>query len=306
MWREDRDGFNGKDAMMDKITIYGMTSKCHAVLSLLTDRFPGIVDAVVTSRDAGVDNDYYDEIIGLCKRHGIHVYDRKERYAIRARYAVAISWRWLIKSDSARLIVFHDSMLPRYRGFNPLPTALINGDKEVGVTALYATDGYDEGNIIAQSATEINYPIKIKDVIEIINKNYQELAAQIAGLISQKIEPPSAPQKEENVSYSLWRDEEDYFVDWSLSASCIKRFVDAVGYPYRGAASKVHGEIARILDVTIMEDVRVANRTPGKVVFIKNAKPVVVCGEGLLRIDELVDDAGNNVLPLRFFRTRFK
>jgi methionyl-tRNA formyltransferase len=292
--------------IMDAITIYGMTEKCYAVLSVLLDRYPGIVDTVITSRDGSIAKDYHEEIIDLCMRYGIHVHDRKEPHAIRTKFAVAISWRWLITLNATRLIVFHDSILPRYRGFNPLPSALINGDKEIGVTALYATEEYDRGAIIAQSTSQISYPIRIKDAIEIITKNYQDLAIQVVDTIARGIEPCGMPQNEADASYSLWRDEEDYFVDWSASASCIKRFVDAVGYPYHGATARMSGNNVRILDATVIDDVSVVNRTPGKVIFMRDSKPVVVCGQGLLKIDTLVDDTGRSQLPLSSFRTRFK
>ena len=51
----------------------------------------------------------------------------------------------------------------------------------------------------------------------------------------------------------------------------------------------------------------IENREPGKVIFIENSNPVVVCGHGLLRITELLDDeTGYPLLPLSSFRTRFR
>jgi methionyl-tRNA formyltransferase len=57
------------------------------------------------------------------------------------------------------LVVFHDSILPQYRGFNPLVSALINGDSRVGVTAM-GTDEFDKGDIIGQRTIAINIPSK--------------------------------------------------------------------------------------------------------------------------------------------------
>jgi methionyl-tRNA formyltransferase len=290
----------------NKLTIYGMTRKCFAVLTVLINRFPGVVDTVIVSRDKGNAADFVDQIIELCKKNDVRIYDRTESFTLRTNYVLAISWRWLINVQEMKLIVFHDSILPRYRGFNPLPAALINGDNEIGVTALYATDEYDKGAIIAQSITQIQYPLKICDAIEIISTNYQELAVQVVTDIVHGIVPASTSQNEDMATYSLWRDEEDYFIDWSWPASYIKRFVDAVGFPYCGAASTVHGKTVRILDATVIEDVYVENRSHGKVLFVKDAKPIIVCGEALLRIDTLVDDTGGNLLPLTSFRTRFK
>ena len=141
----------------------------------------------------------------------------------------------MIDMPSVQLIVFHDSLLPRYRGFNPLVSCLINGERHIGVTALLASSEYDRGNIISRSYTEINYPIKIQNAIELILRNYRELALTVSEMIERREVITGQPQNEQEASFSLWRDEEDYRIDWSQPAEDIKRFIDAVGYPYKGA-----------------------------------------------------------------------
>jgi len=200
---------------------------------------------------------------------------------------LAISWRWIIEAESSILIVFHDSLLPRYRGFNPLVTALINGDEKIGVTASFATREYDRGGILDQSTSSISYPIRIQRAIETIIKNYEDLALRLGEAIANERDIKGRAQQESDASYSLWRDEDDYFIDWRASASAIKRFVDAVGTPYKGAAARLEGRIFRVLGAEEMEDVRIENRTPGKVIFSMDSKPVVVCGQGLLRITRI-------------------
>ena len=292
---------------MKQLTVFAMTEKGYAVVRLLLSCHPGLVAAVVASRDKNIAEDYFDEIAGLCRENNIRFWERSDAFSVQTDYVIAVAWRWLINVSPARLIVFHDSLLPRYRGFNPLVTALINGDKEIGVTALYATVEYDRGDVIAQSSSVISYPLQIREAIKVVIGNYETLAAQIAGSLAQGAEPMAKPQDEANASYSLWRDEEDYFVDWSCSAIDIQRFVDAVGYPYKGAAATLDGKVVRIRKAQVQDDVRIVNRTAGKVVFLSDSKPVVVCGQGLLRLTELIDDeTGASLLPLSRFRIRFK
>jgi methionyl-tRNA formyltransferase len=289
-----------------KLTVFAMTEKGYAVVKLLLSRYPGLVAAVVASRDRGIATDCFDKIAELCHTNNTQFYDRTDGYTMRTDYALVVAWRWLIDIGSARLIIFHDSLLPRYRGFNPLVTSLINGDKIIGVTALFATTEYDRGDIIAQSSSVISYPIRIQEAIKTVIVNYEFLVANIAEHLMDGNEPDAKPQVEADASYSLWRDEEDYFVDWSHSAIDIKRFVDAVGYPYKGAAATLNGRVVRIREAEVMEDVRIANRTAGKVIFLKDAKPIVVCGRGLLKITELVEDGtGASLLPISRFRIRF-
>jgi methionyl-tRNA formyltransferase len=105
----------------------------------------------------------------------------------------------------------------------------------------------------------------------------------------------------------MWRDEEDYLIDWSDDAEKIKRFVDAVGSPYRGAATFLAKKLVRIADVQIEADVLIDGRSKavGKVIFMRQQHPVIVCGAGLIRITEIRAESGENLLEKIPFRSRF-
>jgi methionyl-tRNA formyltransferase len=276
-------------------------------LEALGKEFRELIDFVVTQRDKSVQDDYYAEIRELCEQLNIPCYDRQQSYKIQSKYALAISWRWLINLKETTLIIFHDSLLPKYRGFNPLVSYLINGENRIGVTALFAADTYDTGDIIAQAGSEISYPKKVSEAIEIVSDGYVKLARQIAAEINRGTNLIGKPQNEAEASYSLWRDEEDYQINWSHSAQEIRRFVDAVGFPYKGAFTLINGKRARVFDIEELDDMIIENRIPGKVIFIKESSPIVVCGRGLAKIKTLVDDeTGESLLPLRNLRLRFK
>jgi methionyl-tRNA formyltransferase len=117
----------------------------------------------------------------------------------------------------------------------------------------------------------------------------------------------SQPQDETAATYSLWRDEDDYRIDWSRDAASIRRFIDALGYPYKGASSELDGVLVRILDAVPEPEVQIEQRVPGKVIFVRDQQPVVVCGSGLLRLLDVRDETGaESLLPLRKFRSRFR
>ena len=118
--------------------------------------------------------------------------------------------------------------------------------------------------------------------------------------------PKSKSQNDRIASYSLWRDDDDYSVNWNESSNKIKRFIDAVGYPYKKASSYISDQKVRIVSAKVIPDVTIENRMPGKIIFIKSGSPVVVCGEGLLLIEKLENEKGESILPLTRFRLRFK
>jgi methionyl-tRNA formyltransferase len=100
-------------------------------------------------------------------------------------------------------------------------------------------------------------------------------------------------------TYSLWRDEEDYRIHWSTDAARIKRLIDSVGTPYKGASALMETRRVRILDAAVEPDIQVEDRKPRKVVFLREGSPIVICGRGLLRITDMRDDATGNTLPRR-------
>lgn len=290
------------------ITLFLMTYKGYKVLEHLIEQdLHHILDSVVVGEDKSTENDYSNEIITLCEEHTIKFYRRKENYTITSKYSLAISWRWLIPTENTELIVLHDSLLPKYRGFAPLVNQLINGEKKIGLTAIKASDQYDRGPIIMQQSVDIQYPIKIKDAIEIISDLYSSITADIFRAVANGSTLAFIPQDESQATYSLWRDEDDYQIAWSQDSSDILRFIHAVGYPYLGASTLLEDKKIRIYDAEIYPDVHIVNRDSGKIIFFDNDRPVVVCGTGLIKIlDARFDNTGASIFPLNKFRLRFK
>ncbi|WP_189115646.1 formyltransferase family protein [Pilimelia terevasa] len=286
-----------------------MTAKGVAVCDALDKLDPTLVRRVVSADDPGVADGSFARLRQDCAARGVPFHDRRDGVPPEdSTHALAIGWRWLVPpAQGTTLLAFHDSLLPRYRGFNPLVTALIEGDAETGVTALLATDEYDRGDIVGQVAVPLPRPVRLAAAIDLVAAAYGALAAEIGARVLAGAPLVGRPQDEAAASYSLWRDDADYTVDWSQPATRIRDTVYAVGPPYRGARTLVDGVPARLLDVAVEDDVVIANRTPGKVIFVRGGRPTVVCGTGLLRVEELVrDDAGRaSMLPLPRFRTRF-
>ena len=293
--------------MDETIVFFIMTNKGYFVLNqYLKDFNAKNIEFVVIGKDNHLTKDYSFEIEELCKLNHILYYYNKDKFYIKSSYSIAISWRWMIRSQN-KLIVLHDSLLPKYRGFGPLVNALIIGEETIGVTALFANEEYDRGNIISQSSVNIDYPMKISEAIATINPLYYHVLKDILVNIFNHHDIISVPQNEELASYSLWRDEDDYMINWNDDSTHIKRFIDAVGNPYSGASGILDNYKVRINNAEIFEDVPIETRCPGKVIFIKNGEPIVVCGKGLLRITDITDDqTKKNLIPFTKIRVRFK
>ncbi|TJX68835.1 methionyl-tRNA formyltransferase [Soehngenia saccharolytica] len=290
---------------MHKVVLYLMNKRGLEVLKTLIEKYSAdIIEYVVLSRDPAVQNDYFDELSLLCVESRIKHFNKDDNYPKYDGYKFAIGWRWMI-SDCKKLIVLHDSILPKYRGFSPLVNMLINGEREIGVTAFFANEDFDRGPIILQNKMEIRYPIKISEAIDLISTLYQKIVCEVVDKILNEESIIRNTQNEDEASYSVWRNEEDYFIDWSQNADVINRTIDALGYPYSGAKTNIKDEIIVIEEAEVIEDVVVENRDVGKVLFIQDSYPVIICGVGLLKLKKARSIDGNFNLSKIKFRTRF-
>ena len=91
----------------------------------------------------------------------------------------------------------------------------------------------------------------------------------------------------------------------SVNASSAPLYV-VDGFPYGGARTKMEDNIIILDEIKSIPDVKIENRTPGKIIFLDNNQPTIVCGKGLLKIEKAhYLDNGNEVV-FNKFRTRLK
>ena len=273
---------------------------------------------VVTYRQKLVREDYFDKIVSLCSEHGIQYFERKAFNNVKAgelfqeyriRGCIAIGWQFLLpmewfKDLEDRLIVFHDSLLPKYRGFAPTPTAILNGEKTLGVTALYGEEGMDTGKIILQEKYEITEGEYIGEIIRRQSKIYSKMLIAIMEMcLSGGI--TAYEQDESQASYSVWRDLEDCRIDWSQSSEQINRLVHAVAAPYPGAFCYYEGKKIRINRSEVMPDIHFEIRYAGKIWKLIDGMPLVICGNGMLKIIEAESLEGERII-FKKVRSRFE
>lgn len=289
--------------------IFSLGVKGYSVVKALVESSSAQTIHCVIGQDEGVIDDCSSELTSYCDRREIGYSFRKDIIYAKDNYDLflAVGWRWIIRDvPQEKLIVFHDSLLPRYRGFAPLVNALINKERITGVTALLGAEKYDTGNILLQKSLDIIYPTNIEREIHRISIVYANLAVELfTKLNNGTMNKTGYPQDEKEATYSLWRDEEDYRIDWNDDANNIEHFISCVSRPYRGASAVLDGATVRIVKARARSDIKIENRSPGKVVFVEANLPVVVCGSGLLVLAEVRNEHGESILPLKYFRSKF-
>lgn len=127
----------------------------------------------------------------------------------------------LINFPKLGSINIHYSLLPKYRGASPVESAIINGDKETGVTVQKMAFEMDSGPIIAQEETEIGNDEKAPDLRKRLIKIGGELLVKIlpkftAGKIKE------VAQDEKKATYCKKIKKEDGLID--LNGDAVKNY----------------------------------------------------------------------------------
>lgn len=131
----------------------------------------------------------------------------------------------------------HPSLLPKYRGAAPAEWAILNGEKEVGVTILTLSENFDEGEIVAQ----IKEPILNNDTAEDLYTRLFETGADLLikilpDFLQGKIKLTSQDNTKATFAPKLKR--EDGKIDWQKRPAEIERMIRAF-YPWPGTWTEV-------------------------------------------------------------------
>lgn len=175
-------------------------------------------------------------------------------------------------------INLHASLLPKYRGAAPINWAIINGEKETGVTTFYLQEKVDTGSIIEQNYCDI----APEDTAGVLHDKLMRLGALTVYSTVNLIEstggsPPINPQTEFEASLAPKIFRSNCKIDWDKPAEDVYNFIRGLS-PYPAAFTKVNGKTLKIFEtVRTHRDTTGKKRTekPGK--FIVEGDRLFVC-----------------------------
>ncbi len=165
---------------------------------------------------------------------------------------------WLLSLPTHGAFNLHASLLPRWRGPNPIAWAIRAGDAQTGVTLMAMDAGVDTGAIVAQSGA---VPIRTEDTLGLLTV---ELAQQARNLLIDHLQQllegqgPTVSQDESAMTYAGKFPPEDAHICWDVPAAEISRLIQSMS-PDPGAYTLYRGMRIKILDGEYDE----GEQTPG-------------------------------------------
>lgn len=183
-------------------------------------------------------------------------------------------------------INIHASLLPKYRGAAPIQRAIIDGEKETGITIMQMDKGIDTGDILLQKKVTITQEETGESLFDKLAAVGAELIVEALPRI-EKGEVKPVRQKEEESSYAGMLDKAMGHVDWSRSArevDCLIRGM--ISWP--GAYTYYHGKTLKIWkeqpdDLTENTE----KYEPGMIVKVAKDSFWVKTAEGCIRVWEV-------------------
>lgn len=182
----------------------------------------------------------------------------------------------------------HASLLPQYRGAAPINWAIINGEKETGITTFLLNHEIDKGAIIGQR----KMPILAEDNIGTM---YDKLMTEGCDLVVETVEKIATqdftPIEQMHIDETTLKPapkifKEDCKIDWSWEGERIVNFVRGLSpYPAAWTPMYLNGEekgSAKIFDVRFSPDK--GNGNVGEIISDGKEQIAVVCSDGLIEI----------------------
>lgn len=173
-------------------------------------------------------------------------------------------------------INLHASLLPRYRGANPIQRAIINGDKETGICTMITELGLDCGDVCMREKIEIPNDMTCVDLFEKISDISPALLEKtLVGLVEKTIIPEK--QCETGVCMANKLTKEETKIDWTKSAEEIHNLVRGI-YKFPSAYFMHNDKVVKVLETRVIED----NGTCGEFVKVTKEGIEVGCGKDCL------------------------
>lgn len=173
-------------------------------------------------------------------------------------------------------INLHASLLPKYRGANPIQRAIINGDKETGICTMITELGLDCGDVCLKEIIPISDTMNCEELFSTISDLSPQLIEKtLLGLVDGSITP--VPQCEEGVCMANKLTKEETSIDWLKSANEIHNLVRGI-YKFPSAHFMYNDKLVKVLQTKVVD----GSGKPGEFVEISKDGIKVACGKDCL------------------------
>ena len=187
----------------------------------------------------------------------------------------------ILKMPKFGCVNIHGSLLPKYRGAAPIQWAVLDGEKETGITTILMDEGIDTGDILLKKTIKI-------DADETSGSLFDKLMALGAETILETLDElekgslTPTKQEESPTAYAKMLTKAMGLIDFTKSAKELDCFVRGMD-PWPSAYTLLSGKTLKLWKVRVVE----GGGKAGSVIEIGKESFTVACGEGAIEVLEV-------------------
>lgn len=233
-----------------------------------------------------------------------HIADIREKIAmLKPDLIVVAAYAQIIPEEILNLpkygcVNLHASLLPKYRGSAIIQAAILNGDKQTGLTIIKMDKKLDTGPILSQIAVDISDEDTAGTLCDKLSAASADFIVEtIKKYINNKIEPK--PQDNSQADFIKILGKADGLINWPKQADEIERFIRAMN-PWPMAWTWWNGKQVKIISAQ-KKAIEINSYKPGKI-FKYNNGLAVQCGQNALIIKNIQLEGKNALSSDEFLR----
>jgi methionyl-tRNA formyltransferase len=178
----------------------------------------------------------------------------------------------------------HASLLPAYRGAAPIQRAVINGERETGVTLMHMAEAMDAGDIIAAERTEIGNKTAA-DLFDELSRTGAALLMRTLPIIEAG-QAPRRPQDESKASYAPMIQKEEAHVDFSKDPRAVCNLIRGMN-PHPTAFARYEDTVLKLWEAFPAPLSLSSPRAAGTVLSVSNKGIAIAAGGRAVRVTVL-------------------
>jgi methionyl-tRNA formyltransferase len=194
-------------------------------------------------------------------------------------------------------INIHASLLPQYRGSAPYQWAVLDGQKETGVSAQHMVWEMDAGDVIDAAKTPIGENETAGEVLDRLAVLGADLLSRVLNRAKCGDKCCGTPQCPEDVTYAPMLDKSLCPIDWNKTAQQVHNHVRGL-HPWPVATMELKGKKFKVHATRIVE----GSGEPGQILGLTKTGLKIACGEGAVEITSLQAEGGKRMAAPDYFR----
>ncbi len=182
-----------------------------------------------------------------------------------------------------RCINIHASLLPKYRGAAPIQWAIINGEKETGVTTMMMDAGLDTGDMLEKTVV----PIEEEETAQSLSDKLSAAGGSLILSTLKKVEEGTltrTPQRDEESCYAKILQKTLGRIDWNREAKLIERLIRGLN-PWPSAYTTLNGKSLKLWKAKALLEEYPGEA--GQVVKAVGNELLIKTGKGTLKAEAL-------------------